>query len=154
LRGRSHRDHPQHRWAAPRDRAALSNHGDQCRRAGLRVLCVSRSRLMADFAFLSIIELGRLIREKQTSATELATYFLDRLERIGPRYNAVVTVTRERAMAEATQGDREIKAGKVRGPLHGIPYGVKDLMATKGYPTTWGAEPYRQQQFDTDATVV
>jgi len=109
---------------------------------------------MADFAFLSIAELGRLLRQKKTSATELATYFLDRLEKIGPRYNAVVTVTRARAMTEAAQADREIKAGKWRGPLHGIPYGVKDLLATKGYPTTWGAEPYRQQTLDSDATVV
>jgi aspartyl-tRNA(Asn)/glutamyl-tRNA(Gln) amidotransferase subunit A len=107
-----------------------------------------------DFAFLSVVELGRLLRQKQTSATELATYFLDRLERIGPRYNAVVTVTRDRALAEAAQADREIRQGKWRGPLHGIPYGVKDLLATKGYPTTWGAEPYRKQQFDSDATVV
>jgi len=109
---------------------------------------------MADFAFLSVAELGRLLRSKQTSATELAGYFLDRLERLGPRYNAVVAVTRERALAEAAQADREIKAGKVRGPLHGIPYGVKDLVATKDYPTTWGAEPYRQQKLGYDATVV
>jgi aspartyl-tRNA(Asn)/glutamyl-tRNA(Gln) amidotransferase subunit A len=109
---------------------------------------------MADFAFLSVAELGRLLRSKQTSATELAGYFLDRLERLGPRYNAVVAVTRERALAEAAQADREIKAGKLRGPLHGIPYGVKDLVATKDYPTTWGAEPYRQQTLGYDATVV
>src|SRR5947207_676123 len=108
---------------------------------------------MADFAFLSVAELGRLLRSKQASATELAGYFLDRLERLGPRYNAVVAVTRERALAEAAQADREIKAGKLRGPLHGIPYGVKDLVATKDYPTTWGAEPYRQQKLGYDATV-
>lgn len=107
-----------------------------------------------DLAFATVVELGRLLRQKKTSATELATYFLDRLERIGPRYNAVVTVTRERALAEAAQADREIRQGKWRGPLHGIPYGVKDLLATKGYPTSWGAEPYRTQQFDFDATVV
>src|SRR6266576_3799888 len=82
---------------------------------------------MADFAFLSVAELGRLLRSKQTSATELAG---------------------------AAQADREIKAGKLRGPLHGIPYGVKDLVATKDYPTTWGAEPYRQQKLGYDATVV
>src|SRR5467141_1638384 len=109
---------------------------------------------MADFAFLSVLELQRLLRQKKASATELATYFLDRLERIGPRYNAVVTVTRERALAEATQADREIGQGKWRGPLHGIPYGVKDLLATRDIPTTWGAEPYRRQTFDYDATVV
>jgi aspartyl-tRNA(Asn)/glutamyl-tRNA(Gln) amidotransferase subunit A len=109
---------------------------------------------MPDFAFQSVIELGRSLRQKKTSATELATYFLDRLARIGPRYNAVVTVTRERALAEAAQADREIHQGTWRGPLHGIPYGVKDLLATKDYPTTWGAEPYRQQKFDADATVI
>ncbi|HEY6090936.1 MAG TPA: amidase [Gemmatimonadales bacterium] len=107
-----------------------------------------------DFAFLSITELGKLLHQKKTSATELATYFLYRLERIGPQLNAVVTVTRERALAEAAEADRQIKAGKWRGPLHGIPYGVKDLLATRDYPTTWGAEPYRQQKFDSDATVV
>ena len=107
-----------------------------------------------DLAFASVVELGRLLRQKKTSASELATYFLDRLERLGPRYNAVVTVTRERALAEAAQADREIRQGIGRGPLHGIPYGVKDLLATKGYPTSWGAEPYRKQQFDADATVV
>jgi aspartyl-tRNA(Asn)/glutamyl-tRNA(Gln) amidotransferase subunit A len=109
---------------------------------------------MADFAFLTVGELGRLLRRKRTSAAELANYFLDRLERLGPRFNAVVTVTRERALAEAVQADREIRQGKWRGPLHGIPYGVKDLLATKDYPTTWGAEPYRQQKFDFDATVI
>jgi len=107
-----------------------------------------------DFAFLSVVELGRLLRQKKTSATELATYFLDRLERLGPKFNAVVTITRERAVVEAAAADREIRAGKWRGPLHGIPYGVKDLLATKDYPTTWGAEPYRQQKFDSDATVI
>ncbi len=109
---------------------------------------------MADFAFLSVVELARLLRQKKASATELATYFLDRLERVGPRFNAVVTITRERALAEAAQADREIRQGKWRSPLHGIPYGVKDLLATKDYPTTWGAEPYRQQKFVYDATVI
>jgi aspartyl-tRNA(Asn)/glutamyl-tRNA(Gln) amidotransferase subunit A len=107
-----------------------------------------------DLAFAGVVELGRLLRARKTSATELATYFLERLERLGPRFNAVVTVTRERALAEAAQADREIRQGKWRGPLHGIPYGVKDLLATKGYPTTWGAEPYREQRLDADATVV
>jgi len=107
-----------------------------------------------DFAFATLVELGRALRQKRTTATELANYFLERLERIGPRYNAVVTVTRERALAEAAQADREIRQGKWRGPLHGIPHGVKDLLATKGYPTTWGAQPYREQMIEADATVV
>src|SRR5256885_2421240 len=109
---------------------------------------------VAAFPFASIVELGQALRQKKTSATELASYFLDRLEKLGPQFNAVVTVTRDPALAEAGQADREIRQGKWRGPLHGIPYGVKDLLATKGYPTTWGAEPYRQQTFDSDATVV
>jgi Asp-tRNA(Asn)/Glu-tRNA(Gln) amidotransferase A subunit family amidase len=107
-----------------------------------------------DFAFSSVVELGRLLRARKTSATELATFFLDRLERLGPAYGAVVTVTRERALTEAAQADREIRRGAWRGPLHGIPYGVKDLLAAKGYPTTWGATPYKDQAPDTDATVV
>jgi aspartyl-tRNA(Asn)/glutamyl-tRNA(Gln) amidotransferase subunit A len=79
---------------------------------------------------------------------------LRRLETIGPRLGAVVTVTRERALAQAHRANQELLSGKDRGPLHGIPYGVKDLLATKGIPTTWGAEPLRQQVFDFDATVV
>ncbi len=107
-----------------------------------------------DLAFASVVELGRLLRARKVSATELANYFLDRLERQGPNFNAVVTLTRERALAEAAVADKELTAGRIRGPLHGIPYGVKDLLAAKGYPTTWGAEPYRQQTFTADATVV
>lgn len=107
-----------------------------------------------DLAFASVSDLGAMLRARRVSASELARQALDRLERLGPRYNALVTVTRERALAEAAQADREIAAGRLRGPLHGIPYGVKDLIAAKGYPTTWGAEPYRNQKFDEDATVV
>lgn len=107
-----------------------------------------------DLAFAGVVALGRLLRERKTSATELATYFLERLARLGPRFNAVVTVTRARALAEAARADREIAENRWRGPLHGIPYGVKDLLATAGYPTTWGAAPYRDQRLDADATVV
>src|SRR5881296_4627997 len=107
-----------------------------------------------DVAFGSIPELGRLLRARKLSSTDLTELYLERLERFGPRYNCVVTVTPERALAEAATADRELRAGRMRGPLHGIPYGVKDLLAAKGYPTTWGAEPYRSQSFDEDATVV
>jgi Asp-tRNA(Asn)/Glu-tRNA(Gln) amidotransferase A subunit family amidase len=110
--------------------------------------------MVDDLAFASIAELGQLLRTRRTSSTELAKLFLERLERFGPRYNCLVRVTPERALAEAARADRELSAGKIRGPLHGIPYGLKDLLATKGYPTTWGAEPYRLQTIDTDATVV
>src|SRR5450830_341675 len=104
--------------------------------------------------FLSVAELSKKLKAKQISPVALAEGYLERLERIGPTLGAVVTVTRERALQEAKAAEAEILAGKWRGPLHGIPYGVKDLLATKGIPTTWGAEPYRNQVFDEDATVV
>ncbi|MCM3878114.1 MAG: amidase, partial [Thermoanaerobaculia bacterium] len=107
-----------------------------------------------DTFFLSVSELSKRLRAKQISPVALAEGYLERLERIGPKLGAVVTATRERALQEARAAEAEIAAGKWRGPLHGIPYGVKDLLATKGVPTTWGAEPYRNQVFDEDATVV
>ncbi|MDQ6602677.1 MAG: amidase family protein, partial [Chloroflexota bacterium] len=112
---------------------------------------------MADdrFAFLSVRELGRMLRAGETTPTELAEYFLDRLDTVGRRLNAVVTLTRERAMDEARTAERELKAGHDRGPLHGIPYGAKDLLATAGgIPTTWGATPFKDQQFDRDGAVI
>ena len=113
---------------------------------------------MASFAedtfFLSVAELSKKIKAKQISPVALTEGYLERLERIGPKLGALVTVTRERALQEARAAEAEIAAGKWRGALHGIPYGVKDLLATKGIPTTWGAEPYRNQVFDEDATVV
>src|SRR3989475_1919105 len=86
-----------------------------------------------------------LFRSRRASATELAGYFLDRLERLGPSYNAITYVTRERALVEAAQADREIRAGRWRGPLHGTAHGVDALLATKGEETTRGAEPQRRQ---------
>ncbi len=110
--------------------------------------------MAAEFAFLTIRELGRQLRAGETSPTELTEYFLDRLDRLGPRYNALVTLTPERARAEARAAEAELRAGRDRGPLHGIPYGAKDLLAAVGYPTTWGAAPFRQQRFDDDAAVI
>jgi aspartyl-tRNA(Asn)/glutamyl-tRNA(Gln) amidotransferase subunit A len=104
--------------------------------------------------FLTASELGRRIRSKQLSPVLLAEGYLERLERIGPKLGAVVTVTRDLALREAKAAEAEIAAGKWRGPLHGVPYGVKDLLATQGIPTTWGAAPFRDQVFDHDATVV
>jgi aspartyl-tRNA(Asn)/glutamyl-tRNA(Gln) amidotransferase subunit A len=104
--------------------------------------------------FLPVRELASRIRAKKLSPVELATGCLDRLEKLGPKYNAVVTVMRESALAEAKQAEKEIGSGKNKGLLHGIPYGVKDLLATKNAPTTWGAAPYKDQHFDYDATVV
>ena len=100
-------------------------------------------------------ELAEAVRTRRLSPVALAETFLARLERLGPRYNAVVTITRERALTAAHRAEEEITAGRWRGPLHGIPYGAKDLLATAGgIPTTWGAAPLRDQQFDFDATVI
>jgi aspartyl-tRNA(Asn)/glutamyl-tRNA(Gln) amidotransferase subunit A len=109
---------------------------------------------VTDPSFLSLSELGTLLRSGRVSSTELTRHFLERLELLGPRYNAVVTVLRQSALVEAGARDREIHSGKIRGPLHGIPYGVKDLLAAQGAPTTWGAQPYRNQMLQGDATVV
>ena len=108
----------------------------------------------AKLAFASIAELGASLRAHTISSVELAKFFLSRLERFGPRLNSVVTLLHERALEEAASADRELAAGNDRGPLHGIPYGVKDLIAARGGPTTWGAAPFKHQVFDYDATVV
>jgi len=107
-----------------------------------------------DIAFADCAALQRLLARRTLSSLELTDLYLARLEKYGGSYNALVTLMPERARAEAKRADAERAAGKVRGPLHGIPYGVKDLLATLGAPTTWGAEPYRRQRFNYDATVV
>ena len=108
----------------------------------------------AEVVFRPLRELGELVRTRQVSPVDLTETFLDRLRAIGPRYNAVVTLTPELARAQARRAERELAAGHWRGPLHGIPYGIKDLFATAGIPTSWGAAPFRCQVFDYDATVV
>ena len=100
--------------------------------------------------FQPIRTLAEAVRTRKISATELTEAYLDRLERFGPRLNAVVTVMRESALREARSADEEIRGGRYRGQLHGIPYGAKDLLATRGVPTTWGAAPFRNQTFDYD----
>ena len=108
-----------------------------------------------DPVFIPLRELAAHVRARRVSPVDLAEIFLARLEKIGPRYNAVVTVTRERALEEARRAEDEIAVGRYRGPLHGIPYGAKDLLATGGgIPTSWGAAPYRAQQLGEDATVI
>ena len=102
-----------------------------------------------------IRELGDRLKSGRTSPVELTEAFLERLEDLGPKYNSVVTVTRERAESQARRAEREMEAGRYRGPLHGIPYGAKDLLATSGgIPTSWGAAPLRGQTFKHDATVI
>ena len=105
-------------------------------------------------AFASVAELGTLLRNRTVTARALTELYLARLRRFDPLLHCVVTLTEERALARADQADAEIAAGGYRGPLHGIPWGVKDLLATRGYPTTWGATPFRDQLLDLDATVV
>lgn len=107
-----------------------------------------------DLDFASIGDLGRRLRAREISAVELAERSLERLGSIGARLNAVVTLTHELAMQQATVADKELASGIDRGPLHGIPYGAKDLLATAGIPTTWGAAPLRDQLFAEDAAVV
>ena len=105
--------------------------------------------------FSTLDQLSAMLRAKQVSSVELTRMYLGRLRAYGERLGAVVTITEERAMREAAQADAEIAAGRTNNrPLLGIPYGVKDLLATKGIPTTWGAEIYRDQVFDYDATVI
>ncbi len=104
--------------------------------------------------FASITDLGRRLRLREVTAVQLAEFFLERLNRLGPEYHAVVCTTSETALKQADQADQELRVGQDRGPLHGIPFGVKDLLSTKGIPTTWGATPFETQIIDEDATVI
>ncbi|ADB42283.1 amidase [Spirosoma linguale] len=107
-----------------------------------------------ELAFYTVGQLGELIRTKQITSVELTQFFLNRLKTYDPKLHCVITLTEELALSQAKRADEELKAGKYRGPLHGIPYGAKDLLAKKGYKTTWGAMPYKDQTFDLDATVI
>src|SRR5205807_7871522 len=110
--------------------------------------------LSDDILFASVRNLGDSLRSKRLSPVELTKSYLERLEVLGPKLGAVVTITRELALEQARVAEKEIQQGKYRGPLHGIPYGAKDLLATKGIPTTWGAASYKDQVFDYEATVI
>jgi Asp-tRNA(Asn)/Glu-tRNA(Gln) amidotransferase A subunit family amidase len=105
-------------------------------------------------AFATIRQLGELMRQRKLTSVELTKLYLARLKRYDPTLRFVITLTEERALAQAAQADRELASGKIRGPLHGIPWGAKDLLAVKGYPTTWGAAGFENQSFDEDAEVV
>jgi Asp-tRNA(Asn)/Glu-tRNA(Gln) amidotransferase A subunit family amidase len=107
-----------------------------------------------DLAFATVPQLAELVRTKKVSSVELTKMYLARLKRFGPKLLCVVTLTEELAMKQAQDADNDLKRGKYRGPLHGIPWGAKDLFATKGIKTTWGAEPYRDQMIEYDATVI
>lgn len=120
-------------------------------------LPVARARKLAsieELAFDPVHTLAPMVAARQVSATDLTKMYVDRLKRHDAALMCVVTLTEELALEQAAQADKEIRAGRYRGPLHGIPYGIKDLFATKGVPTTWGAQPYAHQVFDYDATAV
>src|SRR5213596_3482740 len=104
--------------------------------------------------YLSVSELAKRIESKKLSPVALTQIYLDRSQKLGPRFNAYAHLTPEIALEQAKAAEKEIQRGHYRGPLHGIPYAAKDLVAVKGYPTTWGAPPFAQQRFDYDAAIV
>jgi Asp-tRNA(Asn)/Glu-tRNA(Gln) amidotransferase A subunit family amidase len=107
-----------------------------------------------ELAFYTVRELSELIRTRQLTSLELTRLCLERLRKYDTLLHCVITLTEDLALTQAARADSEIVAGVYRGPLHGIPYGVKDLLAARGYPTTWGAMPYKDQVIDRDATVI
>jgi Asp-tRNA(Asn)/Glu-tRNA(Gln) amidotransferase A subunit family amidase len=115
---------------------------------------VDRPHEIEDLAFATVFDLGNLLAGRKLTSVELTKMYLARLKRYDSKLRFVVTLTEDRALNQAAQADAEIAAGKYRGPLHGIPWGAKDLLAVKGYPTTWGAGGFEHQSFDEDATVV
>src|SRR5258707_246695 len=109
---------------------------------------------LEDVAFYSVRQLAELVRTKKVSSAALTEMYLERIKRYDPELKFVITLTEDRARTQAKEADREIAAGKYRGPLHGLPWGAKDLLAVKGYRTTWGAAGFEDQKFEEDATVV
>lgn len=107
-----------------------------------------------DLAFYTIGELSDLIKSRKITSVELTNFFLDRIKKYDEQLEAIITITEERAMERAEQMDAELEQGIYRGPLHGIPYGAKDLLAVEGYKTTWGATPYKDQEINQTATVI
>src|ERR1700676_5339158 len=104
--------------------------------------------------YLSVSELAKRIESKKLSPVELTQAYLDRSQKLGPRFNAYARLTPEIALEQAKAAEKEIQRGRYRGPLHGIPYAAKDLLAVKGLATTWGAKTYANQVFDYNATVI
>lgn len=119
-----------------------------------RVARRSVSSNLEDLAFLPVTDLSELVRARRVTSLQLTQMYLARLKRYDPVLRCVITLTEDRALAQARAADAEIQSGRYRGPLHGIPWGAKDLLAVRGYKTTWGAGPYKDQVIDADATVV
>lgn len=133
---------------------AVSATGRQHPMIRTRVVARKAPANLEELAFLPVSELSELVRTRKVTSVALTEMYLARLKRYGPALLCVVTLTEERAFVLARAADAEIAHGKYRGPLHGIPWGAKDLLAVKGYPTTWGTAPFRTQTFEEDATVV
>ncbi|MBI4472425.1 MAG: amidase [Acidobacteria bacterium] len=115
---------------------------------------VKRPANLQDIAYWPVTNLAQLIKTRQVTSTELTRMYLDRMHKYGPKLNCVVTILDELGMTQAKQADADIAAGKYKGPLHGIPWGAKDIIAVKGYKTTWGSAVYKDQMLDYDASVV
>lgn len=114
---------------------------------------VTMPKNKADLAFYTVTQLAALIKSKKITSLELTTFFLNRLKKWGDTLECVITLTEDLALQQARQADAELKKGMYRGPLHGIPYGLKDLFAVKGYKTTWGTTPYKDQVINEDSYV-
>jgi len=114
----------------------------------------ARNENIEELAFLPVTELSELVRRKRVTSVELTQMYLARLKKYDPVLKCVITLTEDRALVKARAADAELSRGKYRGPLHGIPWGAKDLLAVRGYKTTWGAGPFKDQVIDADATVV
>jgi len=115
---------------------------------------VKMPKTLEELAYYSVGQLSELIRTRKVTSEQLTTMYLDRLKKYSPKLECVITLTEELAMKQAKRADREIAKGKYHGPLHGIPYGAKDLLSVKGYKTTWGSVPYKEQVIEEDATVI
>lgn len=136
-----------------------SRQGERHRAAGIRRIRVRDMPLgcpdnLEELAFCDLEHLGYFLRTQQITSVALTDMYLNRLKQFGPRLECVVNLTEELALEQAKRADLEIAAGNYRGPLHGIPWGAKDLLSVRGYPTTWGATPFREQVIDHDAAVV
>lgn len=138
----------------PRPAKAIKSAATRGKMSRSRVAIPRRPANLEDLAFEPVTVLSEMIRRRVVTPTELTRMYLARLRKYDPQLLAVITLTEERALAQARVLDAELARGKYRGPLHGIPWGAKDLLAVKGYKTTWGAGPYKNQVIDEDATVV
>ena len=118
------------------------------------VPAIERPANLEDVAFWTVRHLAELVRTKQVTSVELTELYLSRLKKYNPLLNCVVTFTEDLAMAQAREADRDISVGRYRGPLHGIPWGAKDIIAARGYKTTWGSNAYKDQVIDMDASVI